>query len=320
MPRNGLFAATIVAIGLGLTVLAQQCEQSVYKGLDSRLIPKMLGKLPQQAHEIVGFEVANGRVFVATRNNVYGMKADQYISIPVPSDVAALATDKTGTVIIQTKQDVRKIGSDGDLVLDKEFSKILKGQVLDSGNDSLLDVETNTRAVLFTLRSKNGNRLPLATIPGKFRTASWNAFGLAAVVGNSLYYWPTGGKSLTRLATDTGLGSAESSCIVGDQRVVVGLRSFVVLIDHGQISILVGMQALCRFDKGILFMLDKERGLVWAVKGIEKVGPRKTDEEYAKSLLTKAHGKSDEEPSFLEAARTLGCQKARTIENDTAHR
>ena len=100
---------------------------------------------------------------------------------------------------------------------------------------------------------------------------------------------------MTRLATDTGLVRAESVCIVGEQRVVVGLSSFIVLIDHGQMSILVGLKALCRFDKGILFVVDEDRGLVWAVKGIEKVGPRNNDEQFAKDLL-------------LEAARILGCK------------
>jgi hypothetical protein len=34
------------------------------------------------------------------------------------------------------------------------------------------------------------------------------------IKGDSLYYWPTGGKSLTRLATDTGLVRTESVCRV----------------------------------------------------------------------------------------------------------
>jgi hypothetical protein len=90
--------------------------------------------------------------------------------------------------------------------------------------------------------------------------------------------------------------------------------SLVVLIDHGQISILVGMQALCRFDRGILFMLDKERGLVWAVKGIEKVGPHNNDVTFAKHLLQSTGGGSQSKsPAFLEAARIIGCQKASQI-------
>jgi hypothetical protein len=291
----------------------QSCQQPVYSAFDSRLETVLVGRVPENSGATVGFEVVEERVFIAHQHDILGLRRKSVISLPFPSPIDALAVDGSGGLFVQTAAGVLKLGEDATFAKDGAVSSMIKGKVLNSGSDTFMDVQKTGTEIDFTARRRNGGSLLVLTARGELRTAAWNDQGLAAVVGNTLYYWQPGSNEMLKLASNTGLINATNACVVGSQRVVVHANSAMLLIDHGHLSFLVGMRGMCSFEKGILYLFDQKNNLVWAARGINKIGPRETDEKYATELLKKLKPTDVGSPQFLEATRILGCEKARGL-------
>jgi hypothetical protein len=79
----------------------------------------------------------------------------------------------------------------------------------------------------FIARKPNGSPFPIARMKGTLRAASWNDMGLAAVIGDSLYVWEAGSKNIIRLLSDMGLNAAQDVVLVGPDRAVITLKSYM---------------------------------------------------------------------------------------------
>jgi hypothetical protein len=75
----------------------------------------------------------------------------------------------------------------------------------------------------------------------------------------------------------------------------------------------MGMPAArCRFEDGVLYLLDGQSGWIWSLRGLDQLGTKKGDQAYAISLLKQLPSNANESSvKFQEAARILGCNAAR---------
>ena len=95
---------------------------------------------------------------------------------------------------------------------------------------------------------------------------------------------------------------------------MVALRGAVVVISDEDQIVLVGMNARCDSRAGVVYLVDERTGEIWQVEGIEKLGRLQDDEIHARDLILQLTGGTTENsPAFLEAARIVGCDKARHI-------
>jgi hypothetical protein len=97
--------------------------------------------------------------------------------------------------------------------------------------------------------------------------------------------------------------------------VVVTLDSTVIFVSAETLTVITKMKdALCRFDNGLLYLLDPQNGIVLALRGLDQLGTRRADQAHAVELLKRASPSQGENSNqFREAARILGCQKARDL-------
>jgi hypothetical protein len=153
--------------------------------------------------------------------------------------------------------------------------------------------------------------LPIARVSGKLRAVGWNAVGLSAVVDHSLVAWGAGAKDLHILSSIASLERAKDVLLIGESRAVVILDSLTALITGSGQLVIAGLTGSGRYSNDALFLLDRRSGTIWKVTGLEQIGVKAADDEYAKKLIASAKG---EDPSqsekFLEAARILGCDAA----------
>jgi hypothetical protein len=147
------------------------------------------------------------------------------------------------------------------------------------------------------------------------RAASWNKAGLSAVVGNSLYLWEPGAKSVVRLLTDSGLSGARDVVAVGKNRAVIALKSTLVLVSPETITVLGTLpKSRCRFYNGELYVLQESTGVIWSLRGVEDLGTKQADQTFARSLLKQGESQPGKNPAqSLEAARILGCKETEAI-------
>jgi hypothetical protein len=292
----------------------QNCERRAYAGLDSRLEPKVVGALPNANDHVVGFEVVNHLPMIALQHQLFGFRRDGVSGLSVSSNITGISVGNVSELLIQTDRGVEKIG-EPDLRVEPTLTKSVHGRLYNSGNPIFVEARAKRDLIQFVARNRNGGSLLIASFKGIFRAASWNAIGLSVIVDDSLYVWEAGGKQIVRLLTDKGLQTARDVVLVGPNRVVIALSATLVLVTHETITVIIGLRAdRCRFADGLLFVLDHDKRAIWAFRGIEKLGTIAGDRTHAIELLKQAPAKEGEDSfQFREAARILGCEKARDL-------
>jgi hypothetical protein len=273
----------------------------------------LFARLSPGADPIQGFEIANGKPVVAFPHRLVAVGKEEVVTVPSLDPINGIAVDGAGRLRLQYAHRIGIVGGsqiDNDATLTPDVS----GRLVDSGNPLFLETRTEERSVRFIARRPDGKPLPLMTVQGQFHLASWNSLGLATVVGDDLLVWPARSKKVVCLASDIGLRSAVDACMVGPDRAVVALPHVVLLISGKTRLVLVGFSARCRWDKGVLYLLDQRHGMIWTVRGLEKLGNPENDTAYATELIKTVPKEAQEDDSrVLEAARIIGCNKARAL-------
>ena len=232
-----------------------------------------------------------------------------------------ISVNAQSDLLVQTTKGLMRLGDDG-LKSDLTLTKAVKGRLYNSGGQVYLEARSNKDLVQFVARRQDGTSFLIATIRGVFHAASWNERGLAAIVGNSLYVWEIGGKSVIRLLTDAGLAAARDISLVDPRRVAITLKSTVILVTSETMTVLVAMpEARCRFDNGVLYLIDGRSGFLWALQGLSQLGTKAGEREHAQDLIQKSLKNGGQtSPEFLEAARIVGCSAAQRLLADTSRR
>jgi hypothetical protein len=302
----------LVVLGISLTwvaaTAAPRCEDALFSGIDSRLAPDILGAVPDPKL-MIGFEVFDGVPVVASRDQllVIGPKGISKIGMTA---VRGISVDARKNVLVQTDRNIEALGESG-LTPENQLTEVIHGHLFDSGAPVLLEVRSKDRVTEFVARRRDGRQsFLIASFAGSVVASSWNKFGLAAIVEDSLYVWNAGSQMVVRLVTDRGLRSAKDVVLVGSDRAIVTLKATVLLVAPETVLIVAAMHlARCRYEDGLLYLVNGQNGLIWALKGLDKLGTKAGDRTHALELLKKASG--EDSPPFLEAARIIGCDQAR---------
>jgi hypothetical protein len=323
MDRNPLLsnptAAIVIRIGIILVGLylasvgaaqSQKCEQHPYSGLDSRLKADIVGIVPELKEPVVGFELINHRPVVALPDQVLSMGQKKVARMTVTS-VRGISADDQGHLLIQTDAGIQTTEDFGTQTIG--LRKAIRGRLYDSGSSLFLEVRSRGNIVQFVARRRDGQGFVIGSFKGPFAAASWNTLGLAAIVGDSIYIWQAGSRKIVRLMTDQGLRSARDVVLVGPERAMLTLKAMAVLVTPETVLVIAGMSsARCRFEGGVLYLVDGHTGLIWSLKGLDQLGTKASDRSHAIDLLKTISTPIDESSArFLEAARILGCDGAR---------
>lgn len=290
------------------------CGQQLYSGIDSRLKLDIVGIVPYSEKPILGFELVNHQPVIALPDQLLGIRVGSMMKTPMSSAVKGISVNDGFDLLVQTDHGFETFGKSAPKP-DAEFRNLIQGRLYNSGNPVFVEARSSGKQVQFIARSRVGKSFLIADFRGDFAAASWSRVGLAAVVGDSLYYWEAGNKNLIRLLTDRGLNSARDVVLIAPGRVIVTLKSTVLLVTKDEVLILAGMgTARCRFDndRDLLYLIDDRARVIWAVTGISQVGTKAGDKAHALDLLQHLPRQNGEDsPQFLEAARILGCGPAR---------
>jgi hypothetical protein len=290
---------------VGDSVTRQTCASGQYRGFDSRLKVNFLGSVPVRS-EIVGMEVMHGNVLVAARDALYSFDAGaQPVRIAVEDHIQRLMVSSDRRIWIETDKGFGYVDKSGIEMNNRLAALNQTGIVLsDSGEPSFLATSQNGETTTLALLDPKG-LLPIANVPGPIRAASWSATGLAAVAGSALFTWSPNSTTLRIIARDKGLEVANDVLLLPENRVVVTLKNAVVLFSPKGHSIISGYGGRVRFDSGKLYVLDSNRAL-WEVDGIEALGDRQQDLQYAHTLEAR-QPTSKGSNSSKEAMRIVSC-------------
>lgn len=306
---NAVAVWALCATGLiGQTALGPKCNSVLYARLDSRLKPTLISVLPNAHETVVGFEVIHGSPVVAFPHSLLTIQRVGGTRFAVDQTIKGLSFDKEAKVFIQSNKGVLQLDRSG-LEPDNKLNSVVLGRVYGSGGKVLLEVRARHGLLEFLARRDDGAAFPIAMMKGRLRAVSWNSQGLAAVVGESLYLWHPGDKSVVRLLSDEGLASSHDVVALGGGRAVVALRNAIVLVSPKTLDIIAAMPlSRCRFQDGVLYVLQEKAGLIWSLRGLEKLGSKVDDEAYAHGLLERSkRDTAHRNTEIAEAARILGC-------------
>lgn len=277
---------------------AKSCLNGVYRGPDSRLSSRVLGKV--SPGPIVGLEILDGRPIVAQPHMLLTVEKKATLELPLSFTARGISIGGDHDLRIQTDSAIERI-EDKTFVSDDPLSHVVRGRLYGSGSRVFLEVRVRGNLVQFVARRRNGESFVISTIKGLFRTASWNEYGLAAVVGNGLFVWPAGTRKLLLLMRDEGLNHARDIALAGPTRAIVALENVVILVTSETVTVVgTAAQAHCRFAAGVLYLLDGRTRLIWAIEGLDRLGTKAGDEAYARTLIHTSN-------QIREAARILGC-------------
>jgi hypothetical protein len=285
------------------------CDRQLYRAPDSRLQPRIVGLLPKADQPVVGFEIVHDRPLVAFSHLLVGFEEKGLAELPVTQVLKGLSYEKNSGVLLQSDSGFLRLGNQG-LEPASRLNALVHGRIYGSGNAVFVEVRARQGILQFIARKNDGTAFPIAAIKGPLRAASWNEWGLAIVVGDSLYLWQPGAKNIVRLLTDRGLVATRDVVAVGENRAVVALKATIALVSSETITIVVSLpSARCRFQNGVLYVLQESTGLIWTFEGLEKLGTKEADKAFARDLLRQVENSPDKEGAqFREAARILGCE------------
>ena len=177
-------------------------------------------------------------------------------------------------------------------------------------------METGKSATEIGFRSPTGAHRPALRFSGRLGASSWNRDGFVAAADDTLIALPAGSRTLVKLDVDTGYRSARDVCLTGPRSAVVALDRFVALVTDRSRTVIAGFAARCRWEAGVLYLLDAKNGFIWSIKGLETMAGAAADSEHATRLVRELSKDTPEtHPAFLEAARLVGCRTARDLRN-----
>lgn len=282
-----------------------------FLGFDSRLSVRPAGRLPDGGDTPLAFEIVGGKPAVAFARELVILDGKQDLRLPLPFQATGILADGSATLIATSAGGVFEFGPSGWVRTDR-FPAALAASLHNSGAPLPLVTLWDARTTGFLAFQTSASSFPIARIEGQLHAVSWNAGGLAAIVGDSLVIWRAGGNELRTLRTDTALAESRDICLLGEGRALVSARRGVYLVTAGNTLPVLGAPAWCRYSGGRLYVLDAVNRMVWAVSGEERIGQPVADREYALKLLAEAAGgSSGKDAKYLEASRILGCQEAR---------
>lgn len=304
-------ALVLVSIAVS-QVRAQTCRDTAYLGFDTRLTAAIASRVPLTAAPVTAFEMSAGRPLVAQGTTLLAARGDQMTGADLKLPLRAILVDHQDRVTLQTDDSVYRLGMAKPEVVARQSG----GRLHRSGTQTTMEAKQAATAAQFAIKQEDGRTLPLASIPGVLRLASWNAEGLATIVGNSLFAWRPGEGDLLRLATDEGLERVRDLVLVGPAKVVVALNESLVLLTPQGRLIVGNLKGRVRWSSGTLYVLDERTGTVWSLKGIDTIGAREVDEAYARALIKAVPADAPAtHAAFLEAARIVGCELAEKLKS-----
>ena len=309
--RRGL-AVAVCAAQFQIAAFAA-CPDSQYVGFDSRLMARLIARLPPIESALVDFRMVSGEPVVLLRDRLLLYSGSALPrEIPVASNASetlGISVDQAGTVRLQRGGQV-DIVTAGGLSRDPDFAP--EGKLFGSGKPVLLEARKSGRFQNLIFNRGGGDSFAIASLEGDLRAAFWGQAGMAAVVGKSLYVWSENSDDLKRLALDTGLEHARGVCLTGTGRAVVTFLDNVTLVTAEDQIMVVGMRARCDASQDKLYLADDRSGEIWEVSGLEKLGVLKEDERHATDLLKNLPaGSGESSAAYLEAARIIGCERAK---------
>lgn len=315
--------ALLVGLLISGTLLyaADPCMHPPFQGFDSRLQIRYLGRVPITKDLIVGFEILSGRPVVAYSHSVIAVEHHQAMRYNTTDRIVGISADALGGLWLQTAARADESSRSLSLlqktgfVPDQKLAVSENSIFHDSGNPVFLEVvQEMGSAKLFAVRQQDNVKAYIAPVHGSLHALSWNQIGLAAVVDAGVYAWQAGNNDLARVAVDTGFSKAQDVALVAPDRVAVAMQNYVVLLGRSGQTVIVGIKARCRFIDATLYLLDERGGFLWAVRGIEKLGDRNADKDYARQLIQSNPGNATESSSrYLEAVRLIGCTQTAAL-------
>lgn len=290
------------------------CEGHPYGGFDGRLTVTILGRVPMENSAFVGFEVIHNQPVVAFPHRVLAMTPKSILSWASVDNVRNIAADAENRLLVQTDKTILTPGSGNVFVSVDSLAKAVHGELLDSGNSNVLSLsKSGPETWTLTAERSNGTEGSSLQLHDAVKAVSWNENGLSLIAGGTLVTWPVGTVKMSVLGSDTGFAEAQDSCLAAPDRAVVALRNIVVLITRDTAAVVVSMAARVRCSGDSVHLLDTRTGVIARVTGLERIGHKLADREYARSLISLAAGPTEKNPTFLEAARILGCTGARAL-------
>jgi hypothetical protein len=301
---------TVVVMTTG-QARAQTCRDTTYLGFDTRLTASVVvGGVPFSTSPAASFEVSRGLPLIAQGTNLVTMVGGKLAMVDLKLPLRSILVDDKGAISLQAADALYRLGENAPTLVEKVSS----GRLYRSNTATLLQATQAATAAHFSVVREDGGTLKLAALPGALRVASWNAEGLATIVGMSLFAWRGGDTDLLRLATDEGLARARDLVSVGPSRVVVALDESIVLLTPQGRLVIGAIQGRVRWQSGVLYVFDERTGIVWSLAGLGEVGVRLVDEAYAKALIDALPPEAALiHSAFLEAARILGCEPAEAL-------
>jgi hypothetical protein len=287
----------------------------LFDGFDSRLTITPIGEFSIKSDAVVGFEVVHDRPVVALPHRVLALTKSGTLGWTSLDKVNAIAVDGNDRLLVQTTKAVLTPGQSKAFAAVGDLSKVARGELYDSGNPNMLSLtkENSGRSTITAIRP-NADEGSSLQLENAVRALSWNPSGMSMIVGNALLVSPAGTSKPSLLAADKGFEKAQDSCLAGQDRAVVAMPDMVVLITKETATLIVGISARVRCNGDTLYLLDLRTGVVAKVTGLDKIGHKSADEDYAKSLLLSLPPHTPEnDPKFLEAARIIGCTRAQSI-------
>jgi len=309
----GIAATAIIALSTTAGVLAQQqpCTGiNPYLGFDSRLRVDVAGRVAATSDEPIGFEVAGSRPVVAYEHRLVAVDGPRLVGYPSLDRISALAVDRSGGLWLQTSDKIRRFGVD-QLVAAGTLST--GARIHNSGAGPFLVIRPGSGVTRLAFRAADGTATPALELEGAFRAASLNSVGLSAIVDDSLIVWPSGSQSVRRLAEDVAFRGARDVALIGGKRAVVTLPNLVVLQTDESRLVVAAMRARARWQNGTLYLLDERSGVIWKLEGFEGLGTAAGDFAHAARLVQQVPDKGLDSPAFQEAARIIGCERARDM-------
>lgn len=292
---------------------SDHCNERLFGNFDGRLIVAPLGELSIKGDTVLGFEIIREKPVVALQHRILAVTQSGTLGWTSLDKITGIAEDGNERLLVQTAKAIltpshKTFDTVGGL------DKAIAGELFDSGNDNLLTLAQDgpERWTITAIRpdTSHGSTLQLQNT---VRALSWNKNGLSLIAGDVLMVAPVG-SSPAFLSADKGLEKAQDTCLAGPDRAVVALPNTVVLITRETAVLIVSMSARVRCSGDTLYLLDQRTGIVVKVSGLDRIGHRDLDQQYAKALIMSLPSNTlEDNPTFLEAARIIGCTRARQM-------
>lgn len=306
---GGAVATVAVTATLSFGLLAQSgaapSGAPTYLGFDSRLEAEPLFRHspPQQTHFVAG---SKGLLFVSPGSLVW-REGSSAAKILLPGGVRSALTDAAGDLWLDVGSGLARLGAKG--FENALFEPGDKTRFFSSGASRMLRTTEASGAVTFAVVDATTRDSPgLLTMPGELRCAEWSDNGLAAVVDDTLLVLRSGAKAPQLLDKSDAYKDCFGLLLLDDGRVLVAVDHALLLTAERYRHVVAVMRARLARRSTDIFVSDQRNGIVWQVRGTERVGPRAKDLEHAQRLNAKALvdcGPASPCPARDEARRIL---------------